>query len=381
MPERSIDITIRARDEASAGLASAESGALKFGLRLGGAFAAMRVAIAGVEIARAAVKAWKGDWEGVSDVLAQLPLGMGAFYRAANEAAKEWSGLAEETRKAKEQAEGWLKVAGGIIAASGREAQFKFKTRMLFLPPDEQAIAAINEEAKKATAAARSKAKEEGRGGSLSEKAEVAAIENWRAQAAGEIRRKARDKEIAEVAAGMEARNKLEDADAEEKADQGRKAAEETKKREETTAAQRAEIANRLFDLTHDAREKELHDIDLFYNAAIEKAEGGLSQIAEIQEAWATETAATMNRQREAAEEETGKWMAAGGLPEIEAVAARAHGDWRALESRFLHFLPGSTPAGGPDPAVAQRKEQTALLKQIRDKIAPPLVLQEGAVR
>lgn len=385
MSTRNIDIVISARDNASAGFASAQSSALNFGLRLGGAFAAVRLATAGVEIARAGVRAYKGDWEGVSQALDKFPFGFGQFHAAAREAAQEWSGLAEETRKAKEQAAGWQKVAAGIMEAGRREAQFQLKARLLFLPPTEREISAINEEAKKATAEALAKAKEEGRGPKdLSTTKELANIETWRAQAAGEIRRKARDKEIADTAAGMEARNKIEDADAEQKVDQARKAADEIKKREETTAAQRREIADRMFNLTHDAREREVKDLDNYYADMIEKAAGGLAQIAEIQAAYAVESVDLMDRQREAAEAEFGASMAGGGPLDIEAPAARTRRDYRFLESRFLAGRDVLAGTSG-DPAAADRRAQLQSLKKIEGLLSDirgkePVVLNEGKV-
>jgi hypothetical protein len=161
------------------------------------------------------------------------------------------------------------------------------------------------------------------------------------------------------------------------------KTTEEAARRDKASADLRMEIADRLFNVTHDARERELRDVERYYDSLLERAEG-FAQIEQVLAARQIETQEMMNRQREAAEEETGRLMAGGGSMELERRVAVRHGDWRALESRFLHWVPGTAP-GGADPAATDRRTQTQSLKNIERILADirgkePVVLTEGQV-
>jgi hypothetical protein len=378
MGQHEIAVTIRARDEASAVLDKSTANLIRTGLRLGGWSLGLHAAS---DVVRAGFAAARGDAEAFYNALEQLPAGLGATVSAVSALVDEVGGFSREIERVKKQSDELGKFAQGVVALGRERQKWKLEISLIGMSEIDKQLAGVREKVRTEQERLRDEGK---RAGWNRWDPRIATAE---AQVADWGQRQRQQLRIADDAKRAEAAR----VDALAKIDKAQKEAadraEEIARREGATAAQRAEIANRLFDLMHDAREKELHDIDLFYADAIERAEGGLSQIAEIQEAWATETAAAMNRQREAAEEDTGRRMAEGGLPEgglPEAVAARARGDWRALESRFLHWAPGTAPGGGAvDPAIAQGKEQIALLKGMHGFLQTiagkaPVVLKEG---
>jgi hypothetical protein len=375
MSQRNIEICIKARDEASAVLDKSTANLIRTGLRLGGWSLGLHAAS---DVVRAGFAAARGDAEAFYTALEQLPGGLGATVVAVGALVDEIGGFTREIERVKKQSDELGKFAQGV-AVLGRERQkWKFEISLIGMSELDKQLAGVREKVRTEQQRLRDEAQ---RAGWNRWDPRIATAE---AQVADWGQRQRQQLRIEDDAKRMEAAR----VDAAAKDDKAQKEAadraEAIARREGATAAQRAEIANRLFDLMHDAREKELHDIDLFYAAAIEKAEGGLSQIEEIQQTHQIEIVAGMNRQREESEAETGRRMAGGGPPEIEA-AARARGDWRALESRFLHWAPGTAPGGAADPAATDRRTQTQSLKNIEKILIDirgkaPVVLEEGQV-
>ena len=442
MSERKIDIVISARDAATADLKKTEGGidSLRGAVaRFGGAWLAMRgveIGLQGVQVAQAAAARSAALAAGDIDKIVEAQIRYGASVRdlagavpilggtlrslmdvlaGGDEILKRNADALDRIRKAADEAAGAARryarerevaqagtpeeKAAVALKHAAEDRATGLKTRS-----EQFAEAAANIERMKAALSRSIRIAAGTTGGGLTETyqaywknmtggfdveqsvidaamnqrdrlAKEVAREETEAAKAGRAKQEAFDREGRDLALGK----------AKEAAEQIRrendKTTEEAARRDKASADLRMEIADRLFNVTHDARERELRDVDRYYDRLLERAEG-FAQIEQVLAARQIETREMMDRQREASEEETGRQMA-GSPMELERRVA-AHGDWRALESRFLHWAPGTTP-GGTDPAATDRREQIAVLKgmhgflkTIADK--NPVVLEEGQV-
>jgi hypothetical protein len=322
---RNIDIVLRARDEATAGFQSAGVGIGNFTGHVIRVAAVAHAMTAAIRLGDAALEAYNGRWMALHDSLGKLPMGIGPAYTAFVELAGVITGATAAIEALKKEEADLARYHKGVAWVQQGVSDIGFQVDQLNRSPQQREIAAANRKAALAQ-------------GQLDE-AVRQGFPEWRvALARGVVEERLRA-ELAQVW-GKEAAD-LKSAQAKTLADY---------EAQQTAIRDAGRLA---FLAAADDREKELRAIDDWYAAQQERWRQNAAVMAALQDSYAEQRQAALDRQRADDEERTAAAMK-GLLPDLPvAMAAAMAGLPRGLsapllESRTLTWSAGQTA----DPAL-----------------------------
>ena len=340
---------------------SSTAAMIRTSLRLAGWGLAITAAM---KMAQAGFAAARGDVDKLDESMKRLPVGVGSLYESLRDVVGELGGFTSRI-------EG-LKKATADLKASMQELDtlaqtrrnWQFETLLIGMSDVDKKLAEIREKVRAEQERIYEEAQKKGiprTSESLTEA--VTAVSQWGEQEGNKVRLEAEKKQTAERLDYLDRLRNLKETAAKEDAALAGRIADETERREKAKADLIRELAKRVFDVTHDERERELHDLDLYYEEKYAKAEGDWDHLMEIQAAYEIESAALMNRQREVEEAALGARMvqeAAAAMPEAVARATiGVRGTFSATEASRMGY-------GGASDRMVNAVEQSAkYLKQI----------------
>ena len=319
---------------------------------------------AAMKMAQAGFAAARGDVDKLDESMKRLPVGVGSLYESLRDVVGELGGFTsriEGLKKATADLKGFMQELD-TLAQTRRNWQFE--TSLIGMSDVDKKLAEIREKARAEQERIREEAGKKGLGTASESVAEaVGAVNKWAEQEENKVRLEAEKKQTAERLDYLDRLRNLKETAAKEDAALAGRIADETERREKAKADLIRELAKRVFDATHDGRERELHDLDLYYEEKYAKAEGDWDHLMEIQKAWEIETAALMDRQREVEEAGFGPRMvqeAAAAMPEAVARAIiGVRGTFAAGEASRMGY------GGASDRMVIAVEQSAKSLKEI----------------